>query len=263
MNRFGHAIFKPLTVSSKSIHVVKEKRCSPYLHARFLIGPCWRLPRHRPGQVGPSSLRASAGIHWNVTTVRLAVDTVSNSVGADFGLRYKESAMKRIFFTTLVFLGLCLMLGGVVMADRERAAGEVLSQHMVAEAMLTAHFIDAALKAGMSRDEINAVLARVAERSAIAEFWISDEEGRIEFSNVKGAKFRFPTDSAAKTQTAPLRRPPRRRQDRCRPRASGRASWMARSSNTSASRGSTSPGSFRLACPRPGRTRVDKALNHG
>ena len=112
--------------------------------------------------------------------------------------------MKRIFFTTLVFLGLCLMLGGVVMADRERATGEVLSQHMVAEAMLTAHFIDAALKAGMSRDEINAVLARVAERSAIAEFWISDEEGRIEFSNVKGAKFRFPTDSAAKTQTAPF-----------------------------------------------------------
>ena len=44
---------------------------------------------------------------------------------------------------------------------------EIVSKHMVAEAMLTSHFIDAALRAGMSQDEINAVLAKVAEQNHI------------------------------------------------------------------------------------------------
>ena len=45
---------------------------------------------------------------------------------------------------------------------------DAVSGHMVAEAMLTAHFIAAALKAGMSQAEINAILAEVADRSARA-----------------------------------------------------------------------------------------------
>ena len=103
----------------------------------------------------------------------------------------------------LTVLGLCLALGGVA-ADRARAADDAVSRHMVAQAMLTAHFIAAALKAGMNKDEINAALTKVAAGSAISEFWISDEKGRIEFTNIPGASFKFPTDPAAKSQAAPF-----------------------------------------------------------
>ena len=75
---------------------------------------------------------------------------------------------------------------------------------MVAQALLTAHFIDAALKAGMSTDDINAVLAKVAGQTVISEFWISDEAGRIVFSNLPGTAFAFPTDPEASTQAAPF-----------------------------------------------------------
>ena len=113
--------------------------------------------------------------------------------------------MKGTFRTVAVLgLALCLMLGAGAATDRARAADDAVSQHMVAEAMLAAHFIAAALKAGRSKDEINTALARVAAGSAIAEFWISDENGRIEFTNVPGASFKFPTDTGAKTQAAPF-----------------------------------------------------------
>ena len=104
----------------------------------------------------------------------------------------------------LTVFGLCLALGGVVAADRARAADDAVSRHMVGQAMLTAHFIAAALKAGMSKDEINAALTKVAAGSAISEFWISDEQGRIEFTNIPGTSFKFPTDPAAKSQAAPF-----------------------------------------------------------
>ena len=111
--------------------------------------------------------------------------------------------MKRTF-NTVAMLTLCLALGGVAMVNRARAADDAVSQHMVAEATLTAHFIAAALKAGMGKDEINAALTKVAAGSVISEFWISDEKGRIEFTNIPGADFKFPTDPADKTQAAPF-----------------------------------------------------------
>ena len=111
--------------------------------------------------------------------------------------------MKRTL-KTLAVLGLCLVLGGVMATDRARAADDAVSQHMVAQAMLTAHFIAAALKAGMSKDEINAALTKVAAGSALSEFWISDDKGRIEFTNIPGTSFKFPTDPAGKRQAAPF-----------------------------------------------------------
>lgn len=100
-------------------------------------------------------------------------------------------------------LALCLALSGVA-TGKASAADDAVSKHMVAQAMLTAHFIAAAVKAGMSKDEINAALTRVAAGSAISEFWISDEKGRIEFTNIPGTSFKFPTDPAGKSQAAPF-----------------------------------------------------------
>lgn len=101
-------------------------------------------------------------------------------------------------------VGVCMLAyGGAAAADRS-ALEDVHSKHMVAEAMLTAHFVAAALKAGMSKVEIDAVLADIAERSAVTEFWVSDERGRVVFTNVKGIEFAFPTDPKADTQAAPF-----------------------------------------------------------
>lgn len=105
---------------------------------------------------------------------------------------------------TASVLALCLVLSGVLTANKAPAADDAVSKHMVAQAKLTAHFIAAALKAGMSKDEINAALTKVAAGSAISEFWISDETGGIEFTNIPGMSFKFPTDPAGKSQAAPF-----------------------------------------------------------
>ncbi len=80
----------------------------------------------------------------------------------------------------------------------------LLSEHMAAEAMLTAHYIAAAVKAGTGAEEINGVLASVAEGSAISEFWISDENGTVVYTNMPGVEFAFPTDPEADSQAAPF-----------------------------------------------------------
>lgn len=110
--------------------------------------------------------------------------------------------MKRISVIT-AFICVGFLLNGLALAE-EKSADAIASGHMVAQAMLTAHFIDAALKAGMSTDDINAVLAKVAEQTVISEFWISDETGRIAYSNFPGTSFAFPTDPEAGTQAAPF-----------------------------------------------------------
>ena len=102
-----------------------------------------------------------------------------------------------------VFTCMGLLLNGLALAE-QKSADAMASGHMVAQAMLTAHFIDAALKAGMSTDDINTVLAKVAEQTVISEFWISDEAGRIVFTNIPGTEFVFPTDPEAGSQAAPF-----------------------------------------------------------
>ena len=87
--------------------------------------------------------------------------------------------------------GVFMLLGGGAQAAEKSSLEDIHSSHMVAEAMLTAHFVAAAIKTGMGRDEIDAVLARIAERSAVTEFWVSDAKGRVVFTNVKGIDFTF------------------------------------------------------------------------
>ena len=100
--------------------------------------------------------------------------------------------------------GVFMLLSGGAQAAEKSSLEDIHSRHMVAEAMLAAHFVAAAIKAGMGRDEIDAVLARIAERSAVTEFWVSDAKGRVVFTNVKGIDFTFPTDPRAGTQAAPF-----------------------------------------------------------
>ena len=84
------------------------------------------------------------------------------------------------------------------------ASDDLLSDHMTAEAMLTAHFVAAAVKAGMSTEEINGALASVADGSVISEFWITDENGTVVYTNVPGVEFAFPTDPDGESQAVPF-----------------------------------------------------------
>ena len=158
------------------------------------------------------------------------------------------TVMKRVL--TAACVGCCLLLGGMAAADGGPSADTISSQHMVAQALLTAYFIDAARKAGMDPEEINAALARVAEQSIISEFWISDETGQIAYGNIQGADFAFPTDPDAGTQAALFAvLLGAWSTSWCRRR--GRATSTPQSSSTSGSPGSTSRGSFRSASPPP------------
>ena len=73
--------------------------------------------------------------------------------------------------------------------------GETLhGEHLLAPATLTAHYVDAALRAGASTQEINDVLALVVNTTVIDEFRVSDHNGRVAGANVSGTDFTFPTD---------------------------------------------------------------------
>ncbi|MXW48270.1 MAG: hypothetical protein F4Z97_06555 [Gammaproteobacteria bacterium] len=56
----------------------------------------------------------------------------------------------------------------------------------------------------MDTATISNVLASVAEQSVISEFWVSDEQGNIEFTNIVGTPFKFPTDPESDSQAAPF-----------------------------------------------------------
>ena len=83
-------------------------------------------------------------------------------------------------------------------------ADEEIAGHMIASAKLTAHFVAAAIAAGMTTEEINAVLEEVADESAIAEFWVTDEDGNVVYTNNPDVEFKFPTDPDGDTQAAPF-----------------------------------------------------------
>ena len=78
------------------------------------------------------------------------------------------------------------------------------TDHMVAQATLVAYYIDSAIRAGMTKQEINVALGQIAGATVIDEFWVSDENGLIDYTNVPGTAFAFPTDPGSDSQAAPF-----------------------------------------------------------
>lgn len=85
--------------------------------------------------------------------------------------------------------------------NHEAEVEAAVARHMVGEALLTAHFVAAAERCGMSRDEINAVLKDIASKSAIDEFWITDSLGHAYLNNV-GVDFTFSPNPAVEPQAS-------------------------------------------------------------
>jgi serine phosphatase RsbU (regulator of sigma subunit) len=69
----------------------------------------------------------------------------------------------------------------------ERVPGQVenvLSEQMVVEARITAQLVAVAVgRAGMSPDEIKAILKDITDNTVLDEFWITDESGRAYLTN--------------------------------------------------------------------------------
>ncbi len=81
------------------------------------------------------------------------------------------------------------------------SADEIVAQHMVGAALLAAHLVAVAERAGMSPDEINAILKDVADKSAIDEFWITDPSGHA-YLTTTGIDFTFEADPAKQPQAS-------------------------------------------------------------
>ena len=114
------------------------------------------------------------------------------------GAPMKKTMMLTILSVVLILSIACGGKGDAVAVETPE------TDHMVAQATLTAYYIDAALKAGMTTEEINFTLSRVAGGTVISEFWVSDEDGQVDFTNVPDLDFTFPTDPDAGSQAAPF-----------------------------------------------------------
>jgi hypothetical protein len=91
----------------------------------------------------------------------------------------------------------CLVAGPASAEDLE----EIVSKHMVAEALLTAHLVAVAENAGLGNEEIRAILKDVADNSAIDEFWITDPEGHAVLTN-REFSFTFSPDPTKQPQAS-------------------------------------------------------------
>jgi hypothetical protein len=102
-------------------------------------------------------------------------------------------------------LGLAICLHFVLLAGTapSRAAGceDISARHMVGEAMLSAQFVAAAERNGMTTEGINGILKDIAAKSAIEEFWITDPAGHAYLTNT-GIDFTFTSDAKKQPQAS-------------------------------------------------------------
>lgn len=104
----------------------------------------------------------------------------------------------RVTWSTLIWVSFVFWFSPSVNADNVE---DTLGRHMVAEALLAAHFVAAAERSGMDRDEINAILRGIAEKSAVDEFWITDSNGHAYLTNT-GVDFAFDPDPSKQPQAS-------------------------------------------------------------
>jgi hypothetical protein len=76
-----------------------------------------------------------------------------------------------------------------------------IGEHLIAMAVMSAHFVAIAEKAGVGAREINEHLAAVSHQTGL-EFWITDEQGYAYLRSSAGVHFRFSPDPAIHPQAS-------------------------------------------------------------
>jgi GAF domain-containing protein len=82
--------------------------------------------------------------------------------------------------------------------EMEDATGE----QMIVAATISAHFVDVAEKAGLSPEEINTRLRNIVDKTALSEFWITDEYGHAYLRNITEIDFTFSPDPQKQPQAS-------------------------------------------------------------
>ncbi len=77
-----------------------------------------------------------------------------------------------------------------------------IAEQMVVEAALTAHLVAIAERAGLTPQEINAILQDITAATVLEEFWITDERGRAYLHNIPDVDFTFSPDPAEQPQAS-------------------------------------------------------------
>jgi adenylate cyclase len=77
---------------------------------------------------------------------------------------------------------------------------QILSQHMIVSAELLALFVEAAEKAGMTSAEITNRLSTITDRTALDEFWVTDEKGYAYIHSNKNVDFQFSASAEEQPQ---------------------------------------------------------------
>ena len=103
--------------------------------------------------------------------------------------------------TPATVLAFALVVATGITASRAAGCEDMIARHMVGEALLAAHFVAGAEKAGMTPNEINAILKSITEKSGIQEFWITDSAGHAYLTNT-GVDFTFSPDAKKQPQAS-------------------------------------------------------------
>ena len=77
---------------------------------------------------------------------------------------------------------------------------QVISDQMVAQAVILAHFIGAAERAGLSPEEINQSLRGIVDQTTHDEHWVTDERGYAYLRNIESVQFTFSPDPEEQPQ---------------------------------------------------------------
>jgi hypothetical protein len=99
-----------------------------------------------------------------------------------------------------IIIGLTMVCNGRP-AAKAADCEDLIAKHMVGEALLAAHLVALAEKTGMKKADIDAILKRIVEKSAIEEFWITDSSGHAYLTNT-GIDFTFSPDSTKQPQAS-------------------------------------------------------------
>jgi len=77
---------------------------------------------------------------------------------------------------------------------------QVISDQMIAQALILAHFIGAAERAGLSPEEINQSLRGIVDQTTLDELWVTDERGYAYLRNIESVQFTFSPDPEEQPQ---------------------------------------------------------------
>jgi len=116
----------------------------------------------------------------------------------------KQLRAKRAMHMTRNVAATLLALAAVCNGRLPAQAGvceDLVTQHMVGEALLVAQLVAVAEKAGLNKADIDAILKKIAEKSAVQEFWITDSSGHAYLTNT-GIDFTFSPDPTKQPQAS-------------------------------------------------------------